>query len=102
MIRLVLKAEPPVRLAVDGLIPERLAGLSPAEIERLPLAAGNRRQCVADWFRIAATDDAAVEIEGDCRRLDKIGGGLAGRTLHIPRDVRAYLAVGPSRRTSPP
>ena len=99
MIRLVLKAEPPVRLAVDGLIPERLAGLSPAEIERLPLTVGNRRQCVADWFRIAATDDAAVEIEGDCRRLDKIGGGMAGGTLHIRGDVGAYLGIGLSGGT---
>ncbi len=99
MTRLVLKAEPPVRLAVDGLIPERLAGLSPAEIERLPLALGNRRQCVADWFRIEATDDAAVEIEGDCRRLDKIGGGMGGGTLHIRGDVGAYLGIGLSGGT---
>src|SRR5260370_10519633 len=93
MTRLALRAQTPVRLAVDVLIPERLAGLSPAEIERLPLTVGNRRQWVADWFRIAATDDAAVEIEGDCRRLDKIGGGMAGGTLHIRGDRRAYPRI---------
>src|SRR6185312_6613690 len=77
MTRLVLKAEPPVRLAVDGLIPERLAGLSPSEIERLPLALGNRRQSVAEWFRIEPSDGATLEIVGDCRRLDKLGSGMS-------------------------
>jgi formylmethanofuran dehydrogenase subunit C len=99
MTRLVLKAEPPARLAVDGLMPERLAGLSPAEIERLPLALGNRRQCVADWFRVEATDDAVIEIEGDCRRLDKIGGGMGAGTLNIHGDVGAYLGIGLSGGT---
>jgi formylmethanofuran dehydrogenase subunit C len=99
MTRLVLKAAPPVRLAVDGLIPERLAGLSPAEIERLPLALGNRRQCVADWFRIEPTDDPAIEIEGDCRRLDKVGGGMATGTLTLRGDVGAYLGIGLSGGT---
>jgi formylmethanofuran dehydrogenase subunit C len=99
MTRLVLKAEPPVRLAVDGLIPERLAGLPAAAIERLPLALGNRRQCVADWFRVEPTDDAAIEIEGDCRRLDKIGGGMAAGSLTIRGDVGAYLGIGLSGGT---
>ena len=94
MTRLVLKAEPPVRLAVEGLIPERLAGLSPAEIERLPLALGNRRQSVGDWFRVEPGDDAAIEIEGDCRRLDRIGGGMASGTLRVRGDVGAYLGIG--------
>lgn len=99
MTRLVLKAEPPVRLAVDGLIPERLAGLSPAAVERLPLSLGNRQQCVADWFRVTATDDAAIEIEGDCRRLDKIGGGMSSGALNIRGDVGAYLGIGLSGGT---
>lgn len=94
MTRLVLKAEPPVRLAVEGLIPERFAGLSPAEVERLPLALGNRRQCVGDWFRVAPSDGAALEIEGDCRRLDKIGSGMGQGALNIQGDVGAYLGIG--------
>jgi formylmethanofuran dehydrogenase subunit C len=94
MTRLVLKAEPPVRLAVDGLIPERLAQLSLAEIGRLPLALGNRRQCIGDWFRVAASDGAALEIEGDCRRLDKVGSGMGQGTLNIRGDVGAYLGIG--------
>jgi len=96
MTRLVLKAEPPVRLAVDGLIPERLAGLSPSEIERLPLALGNRRQSVAEWFRIEPSDGATLEIVGDCRRLDKLGGGMSEGTLSIRGDAGAYLGIGMS------
>jgi formylmethanofuran dehydrogenase subunit C len=99
MTRLVLKAEPPVRLAVDGLIPERLAGLSLAATERLPLALGNRRQAVADWFRVEPGDGATLEIVGDCRRLDKLGGGMSEGTLSIRGDAGAYLGIGMSGGT---
>ena len=99
MTRLVLKAEPPVRLAVDGLIPERLAGLSAAAIERLPLALGKRRQAVADWFRVEPSDGAALEIEGDCRRLDKLGGGMSEGLLRIQGEAGAYLGIGMSGGT---
>jgi formylmethanofuran dehydrogenase subunit C len=99
MTRLVLKAEPPLRLAVDGLIPERLGGLAPAAIERLPLALGNRRQSVADWFRVEPSDGAALEIVGDCRRLDKLGGGMSEGALSIRGDAGAYLGIGMSGGT---
>lgn len=99
MTRLVLKAELPVRLVVDGLIPERLTGLSPAAIERLPLALGKRRQSVADWFRVEPSDGAALEIVGDCRRLDKLGGGMSEGTLSIRGDAGAYLGIGMSGGT---
>ena len=99
MTRLVLKAEPPVRLAVDGLIPERLAGLSAAAIERLPLALGKRRQAVADWFRVEPSDGATLEIEGDCRRLDKLGRGMSEGLLRIQGDAGAYLGIGMSGGT---
>ena len=99
MTRLALKEEPPVRLALDGLIPERLAGLAPAEVERLPLALGNRRQRVGDWFRVTASDGETLELEGDCRRLDRIGAGMSGGALSIRGDAGAYLGIGMSGGT---
>lgn len=93
MTRFVLKAEPPVRLALDGLIPERIGSLSLAEIERLPLAVGNRHERVGDWFRVERRDAGAIEIEGDGHRLDRIGAGMSAGSIVVRGSAGAYLGL---------
>ncbi len=94
MIRLTLKDEPPLRLAADALVPERLAGKSAAEIERLPLAVGRTQGAVGDWFRVAAEGDADIEIDGPCGRLDRIGAGMGAGSIRVHGDAGAYLGLG--------
>lgn len=94
MTRLILKEEPPLRLVADGLLPERLAGRSAAEIERLPLAVGGTRGSIGDWFRIEAGDAEAITVEGPCRRLDRIGAGMSAGRIVLRGDVGAYLGLG--------
>lgn len=94
MIRLALKDEPPVRVSARGLIPEDLGSLSAAEIERLPLAVGNRRECVGDWFRVTAGDPARLAFEGACGRIDHIGAGMGAGTVTVEGDAGAYVGLG--------
>lgn len=94
MIRLTLKQEPPLRLSAEALLPERLAGLAPRDVERLPLVAGRRPGVVGDWFRVASTSGETVEIEGPCRRIDRIGAGMTGGSIHLHGDAGAYLGLG--------
>lgn len=94
MTRLTLKDEMPLRLSVKELTPERLARLSPAEIERLPVAMGNRPSCVGDWFRVAASADAALEFDGPCARIDHIGADMRAGSVIVHGDAGAYLALG--------
>jgi formylmethanofuran dehydrogenase subunit C len=94
VIRLTLKAPLPHRIAADRLIPERLAALSTREVERLPLALGNRPAQVADLFHVEGTADGAVEIVGPCRRVDRIGAGMSGGTITVRGDAGAYLGLG--------
>lgn len=94
MIRLTLKEEPPLRLSAEALLPERLAGRSVGDIEKLPLAVGRTRAAVGDWFRVAAGDGEAMEIEGPCRRLDRIGAGMARGSITVRGDAGAYLGLG--------
>jgi formylmethanofuran dehydrogenase subunit C len=94
MIRLSLRAEPPVRVAVEALIPERLAGLSLAEVERIPLHVGNRLERVGDWFRVESTPGNALVIAGAARRLDRIGAGMTQGQVIVEGDAGAYLGLG--------
>jgi formylmethanofuran dehydrogenase subunit C len=94
MIHLTVKVEPPVRVKLGALLPERLAGLSIDEVERLPLAVGNRREAVGDWFRVVPGNGDALAIEGPCRRFDEIGAGMAKGAITVHGDVGAYLGRG--------
>jgi formylmethanofuran dehydrogenase subunit C len=91
MIRLTLTAHPPFRLSLAGLTPDRLAGMAAAELARQPLAEGNRRGVVGDWFRVEAGGDPAdrlVIVAGD-DRLDDVGAGMAAGELVVVGDVGA-------------
>ncbi|HYB09128.1 MAG TPA: formylmethanofuran dehydrogenase subunit C [Alphaproteobacteria bacterium] len=94
MIRLTIKAELPVRVGVETLIPERLANLSLAEIERLPLHVGNRRERLGDWFRVESSTGDALVIAGAARRLDRIGAGMTQGKIIVDGDAGAYLGLG--------
>lgn len=94
MTRLILKEDLPVRISAETLIPERLAGLSAAEIERLPLAVGNRRAAVGDWFRVEADDPARLVVEGPCGRVDHIGAGMSTGAITVEGDAGAYVGLG--------
>jgi formylmethanofuran dehydrogenase subunit C len=95
MIRLRLRARPPLRLALDELIPERLAGLGAPEIARLRLG-GKREGVVGDWFEVAASGDQpdrlVITDAGD--RLDRIGAGMSGGEIRVEGDAGAYAGLG--------
>jgi formylmethanofuran dehydrogenase subunit C len=91
MIRLTLKSRPPFRLSLDGVTPDSIAGVAAAELARRPLAQGNRRGALGDWFRVEATGEAAdrlVIADGD-DRLDDVGAGMAGGELVVEGDAGA-------------
>jgi formylmethanofuran dehydrogenase subunit C len=94
MTRLTLKAEPPVRLALDSLLPERLAGLKPGEIERLPLVLGKREEKVGDWFRLDGSGGDSLVIAGEGERLDRIGAAMTAGRIIVEGAAGAYLGQG--------
>lgn len=87
------RADPPVRLDLSALVPERLAGLAAGEIERLVLAAGRRPVVVGDVFAVKGDDAAEIRIDGGAERLDRIGYGLAGGTITVEGEVGAYCGA---------
>lgn len=81
----VLTLRAPVALLTDGrpLQPERLLGLPPAELARLPLRVGNRDEPLAELFTIAPTTDAALVLVGDLRSFRDLGAGMTSGHLLV-------------------
>jgi formylmethanofuran dehydrogenase subunit C len=86
-LRFLPRAEPDRRLDLSPLTPERLAGLSVAEIEALPLCAGRHPLSVADIFAVRAGDASEIVIEGGSHRFDRVGAAMRQGSLHIAGDV---------------
>lgn len=89
---LTLRERPDQRLDLSGLVPERLAGLSEAEILRIDVHTGRRGVAVGDLFRVRMGEDAAaIVIEGSCDRLDRIGEAMTAGEIVVEGDAGAQL-----------
>ncbi len=66
----------PIPLEVFGLTPNKLAGLLPAEIARLPVRHGNRTEPVGEHFAVAGENPLDLRFEGDCTTVKGIGAGM--------------------------
>ncbi|CAN7300914.1 formylmethanofuran dehydrogenase subunit C [Caballeronia sp. LjRoot29] len=83
-----LRSAPGFRVDAAGLLPSALTALSPAEIGRIVLPAGNERCEAGELFDISrtegdGTDRAALVIEGDVAWLDRLGAHLAEGRIDV-------------------
>ena len=95
-LRFVLRAEPEQRLDLSPLVPERLAKLSQAEIERLPLGTTRAPVLVGDAFRVTMGEAEQVAMEGGSSRLDGVGERMATGTIVL--EGEAGLRAGRQMR----
>lgn len=95
MIRLTLRGRPPGRLSLDGVLPERVAGLTAADIAGRPLRHGNRLGSLGDWFDvgIAPGADDRLVIAGDGERLDDIGAGMGQGEIVVEGNAGACAGL---------
>jgi len=96
-IRLTLKQAPALRVDLRGVTPAALAGLAPAQIERVPVTHGMQTLPLAEFFAVSCDDapDAAAELmfEGDLSRFDRIGWQLAGGRIVVVGSVGDYAGA---------
>lgn len=92
-LQFTLKEAPPERLDLKALTPTGLAGLSRAEIEALPIGTTRTGVALGAVFAVAGSDPSTIALEGDAR-LDNVGHGLAGGSIHVDGHVGAYLGRG--------
>ncbi len=93
-LRLVLRATPDVPVEADCLSPDRLSGLSIAEIERLPIFHGNRKTALADFFSVSGQPGQKIHMQGDLSRIKHIGTGMSGGEILIDGDAGQHLGIG--------
>jgi formylmethanofuran dehydrogenase subunit C len=84
-----LRERPGQRLDLSALVPQRLAGLSEADIEKIELQTTRRRVAVGDVFRLRMGEAGNIRIEGACDRLDRIGQEMTDGEIVVDGDAGA-------------
>jgi formylmethanofuran dehydrogenase subunit C len=86
-----LVAEPPERLDLSPLTPERLAGRAKPDIAKIRLGQSKRASTVGDIFRFAGGDGKAIVFDGGSGRFDRVADGMTEGTIRVIGDVGAQL-----------
>jgi formylmethanofuran dehydrogenase subunit C len=89
-----LRSAPDQRLDLGPVLPERLDGLKPKEIEALAIGTTRVPLPVGDAFKVTGTDASEVRFTGTDARCDKIGAGMTKGTIVVDGDAGAYLGAG--------
>lgn len=93
-LTLTLSAQPPARVRAAALTPDRLAGLSAAEVAARTLRCGRESLSVGDLFDVSGTSGAGeLVLAGDLRRVDGIGAGMSGGRLVVDGPCGDHLGA---------
>src|SRR4051794_10433250 len=85
MLKLTLRAPSDIPLELEGITPERVAGLSPLEVAKLPIQHGNRSQPLGEFFHIAPDPHRLADLHfaGDTRNVKYIGAGMSRGSIFV-------------------
>jgi formylmethanofuran dehydrogenase subunit C len=93
-LTLTLREAPAAPVRAEALRPDRLAGMSADEIERLELWHGNRRATVRDLFAVSGGGSDDLRVEGDLARVAGLGAGMSGGRLTVVGDAGPHVGAG--------
>jgi formylmethanofuran dehydrogenase subunit C len=91
VLTFTLVGEPPERLDLSPLTPQRLAGMAKADIANIRLGQSKRASTVGDIFRFAGSETENIVFDGGSGRLDRVGEGMTEGTIRVVGDVGAQL-----------
>lgn len=96
-VRLTPKQAPALRVDLRGVTPAAMAGLAPAQIERLPVTHGTQTLPLAEFFAVACDavpePDGELVFDGDLSRFDRIGWQLAGGRIVVTGPAGDYVGA---------
>jgi formylmethanofuran dehydrogenase subunit C len=97
-LTLTLTTPTTVPVEAEVISPDRLAGLSEAQIAALPVQYGNQPAALGDFFRVTGSSNGDIRLSGDLSRVKLIGAGMTqGRIViegHVGMHVGAGMASG--------
>jgi formylmethanofuran dehydrogenase subunit C len=93
-LTLTLREAPVAAVDASALRPDRLAGLSRAEIERLELRHGNRTVAVGEFFDVSGDGSEQLHLAGDLDRVTHLGAGMTGGELVVEGDAGDWAGAG--------
>jgi formylmethanofuran dehydrogenase subunit C len=92
---LTRRASSPIPLEVEGIIPEKLAGLSPLEVAHLPVFHGNRTEPLGEWFDVSGDAAAGVvRYTGDTATVKHVGAGMTCGRVEVEGGVGMHAGAG--------
>ncbi len=92
-LHLTLLTPPTVPLEAECLTPDRVLGLTEAQVAALPVLHGNQAATVGDFFRVQGGGEADVTIEGDLARVKRLGEGMTQGRLVIHGSVGMHVGA---------
>lgn len=95
-VTLTLRAPLTKRLDLEGVLPERTAGLSGGEIAALTIGHGGERRALGDVFGVWGERAAYLRIDGDLSLASRVGAGMTAGRLDVHGNVGddAGMAMG--------
>ncbi len=96
MTTLTLRPGIPGRVDVAGILPERLAGLSPAAMAALPVRHDGRPAALGELFQVRPGDSQSLVVACERACLDNLGAGLAGGRLIVEGPAGDFAGRGMS------
>ncbi|MBS0210741.1 MAG: formylmethanofuran dehydrogenase subunit C [Planctomycetes bacterium] len=93
-LRLTYRTRAATALEVDSLAPDRLAGLSAAQVATLPAWHGKRQVPLGEFFDVAGSiDDGRLELVGELSNVHGVGRGMAAGELHVTGNVGRHAGA---------
>ncbi|HVE78850.1 MAG TPA: hypothetical protein VNA89_08315, partial [Gemmatimonadaceae bacterium] len=86
-VTLTLRAAPPGPLDMDGVTPERCAGLGEREIAALDLWCGRERLALGELFAVRGARAAELRLAGDLALARGVGAGMRAGLLVVDGDA---------------
>jgi formylmethanofuran dehydrogenase subunit C len=84
-----LRSEPEERLDLSALTPDRLGGMTSADIAKLRIGTSRRPALAGDVFKITGTDASSIVFSGGSGRFDLVGADMTAGRIRVAGDAGA-------------
>lgn len=93
-LTLTLREVPAASVVAEAVSPDRLAGLSRTEVERLDVWHGNRRVALGELFAVSGEGGEDVRVDGDLTRVAGLGAGMSGGRMTVTGHAGSHAGAG--------